>query len=122
MSERAEEESARLIAGHVAGPGSHLSVLIYGLDLLLASFMLDRIICYLARRPALLVDGLADEDLRVMEHQRRYGIIFGGIGVLLALFLPAVAIAIYTVLALYFIIRPLFFGRTLKPSREREEG
>jgi len=113
--------STSLMATHFIGPGSQLSVLIYGLNLLLASFMLDRIMLYLARRPELLVEDLADEDLRVMEHQRRYGIILGVIGVLFALFLPAVAIAIYTVVALYFIIRPLFFGRTINPSREMEE-
>jgi hypothetical protein len=75
---------------------------------------------YFTLRPELLVDGLAQEDLRVMEHGRLYGIMLDGIGVLLALFLPAVAIAIYTVVALYFIIQPLIFGRTLKRSLKKQ--
>jgi hypothetical protein len=47
------------------------------------------------RRPEILTDGLADAEFRGIEHRRRYGIVLDGIGVLLALFLPAVAIAIY---------------------------
>ncbi len=108
--------STRLMATHIAGAGSRLSVLIYGLDLLVASYMLNTIMRYLARRPELLVDGLAEDDLRVLVRRRRYGVIFNGIGVLLALFLPLLAIAIYISVALYFIIHPLFFGRALKHS------
>ncbi|WP_301665236.1 TMEM175 family protein [Methanoculleus frigidifontis] len=56
--------STSLMVKHLVGPGSRLSVFIYGLDLLFASFMLDRIMRYLARRPELLVDGLAVDDHR----------------------------------------------------------
>jgi uncharacterized membrane protein len=112
--------STSLMATHLVGPGSRLSVFIYGLDLLFASFMLDRIMHYLARRPELLVDGLAEEDLRVMEHRRLYGIMLDGVGVLLALILPRVAIAIYVLVAFYFILQPLFYGRTLKRSLEKQ--
>ncbi|WP_301663456.1 TMEM175 family protein [Methanoculleus frigidifontis] len=112
--------STSLMAKHLVGPGSRLSVFIYGLDLLFASFMLDRIMRYLARRPELLVDGLAEEDLRIMEHRRLYGIMLDGVGVLLALILPRVAIAIYVLVAFYFILQPLFYGRTLKHSLEKQ--
>jgi hypothetical protein len=111
-----------LMATHLVGQGSRLSVFIYGLDLLLVSVMLDRIMRYLARRPELLVTGLAEEELRAIEHQRQYGIMLDGIGVLLALILPRGAIAIYVSVAIYFILQPLFFGRRLKPYRERKEG
>ncbi len=113
--------STSLMATHLVGPGSRLSVVIYGLDLFLASFMLDRIMRYLARRPTLLIDRLAEEDLRVLEHQRRYGIFLDGIGVLLALILPQVAIAIYIAVAIYFILQPLLYGRTLKRPLKKEE-
>lgn len=93
--------STSLMATHLIGPGSRLAVFIYGLDLFLASFMLDRIMDYLVRRPDLLIDGFGDTDLRGMEHRRRYGIVLDGIGVLLALFLPRVAIAIYISVAIY---------------------
>jgi len=93
--------STSLMATHLIGAGSRLAVFIYGLDLFLASLMLDRIMDYLVRRPDLLIDGFADTDLRGMEHRRRYGIVLDGIGVLLALFLPRVAIAIYISVAIY---------------------
>jgi uncharacterized membrane protein len=112
--------STRLMATHLAGAGSRLSVVIYGLDLLIASYMLNTIMRYLARRPELLVDGLADEDLRVLVRRRRYGVIFNGIGVLLALILPPVAIAIYIAVAIFFIIQPLFYGGLLKRSLKKQ--
>jgi uncharacterized membrane protein len=113
--------STSLMATHIAGAGSRLSVLLYGLDLLIASYMLNTIMRYLARRPQLLVDGLAEDDLRILVLRRRYGVILNGIGVLLALFLPPVAIAIYISVALYFIIYPLFFGQALKHSLKMKQ-
>ncbi|QSZ68069.1 DUF1211 domain-containing protein [Methanofollis aquaemaris] len=103
-----------LMAGHLVGVGSHLSVLVYGLDLLLASVMLSAIMRYLAWRPELLVDGLAEEDFRVMERRRRSGIIFNGIGVLLALFLPPAAIVVYISVAFFFFLQPFFYKRILR--------
>jgi uncharacterized membrane protein len=107
-----------LMATHLTGAGSQLSVLLYGLDLLVASFMLNTIMRYLARRPELLIDGLAEEDFHDMERRRRYGIIFNGVGVLLALIFPPVAIAIYVFVAFFFFIQPLLYGRKLKRSQK----
>ncbi len=112
--------STSLMATHLIGPGSRLAVFIYGLDLFLASLMLNRIMNYLVRRPELLIDSFGDTDLRGLEHRRRYGIVLDGIGVLLALFLPRVAIAIYISVAIYFVLQPLFFGRTLTQSLKKE--
>jgi len=107
--------STKLMATHLNGPSANISVLVYGLDLLITSFMLERIMHYLTRRPDLLVDSQAEEELRVMTQQRRrFGIVMGLIGVLLALVLPAVAVAIYTFVAVYFILRPLFIERSVR--------
>jgi uncharacterized membrane protein len=105
-----------LMATHISGAGSQLSVLVYGLNLFIASLMLSAIMRYLARRPDLLVDGLAEEDFHLMERRRRSGIILCGIGVLLALFLSPVAIAIYISVAIFFFIQPLLYRRILKHS------
>lgn len=105
-----------LMASHLSGGGSRISVLIYGLDLFVASLMLNGIMRYLARRPGLLVDEIAEEDFHIMERRRRYGIISNGIGVLLALFFPQVAIAIYILVAIFFFVHPLFYKRILKRS------
>lgn len=113
--------STKLMATHLDGPAANISVLIYGLDLLITSFMLERIMHYLTRRPDLLVDSKAEEELRVMTHQRRrFGILMGIIGVLLAYVLPAVAVAIYTFVAVYFILRPLFIERSLRHVLKKE--
>lgn len=105
-----------LMASHLMGPGSQLSVLIYGLDLLVASVMLNAIMRYLTREPGLLVDNLADEDIDIMERRRRYGIISTGIGVLLAVIIPWLAIAVYISVAIFFFLHPLFYSHILKVS------
>lgn len=103
-----------LMAGHLTGVGSHLAVLIYGLDLLVASVLLSGIMRYLAWRPELLVDGLAEEDFRLMARRRRSGIVFNGIGALLALFLPPAAIVVYISVAFFFFVQPFFYKRILR--------
>jgi uncharacterized membrane protein len=108
--------STSLMATHLTGPGSRLSVSIYGLDLLVASIMLSAIMRYLAHRPDLLVDGLAEEDFNDMERKRRFGIIFNGIGVLLALLFPPLAVAVYIGVAIFFFVQPLLYKRILRRS------
>ncbi len=109
----------KLMATHLGGTGSRLSVLLYGLDLFIASYLLSTIMRYLARRPELLTEGLADEDLRDMVQRRRYGVVTNGIGVLLALVLPLLAIAVYISVAIYFILEPLFFKRIVVRSLKK---
>jgi uncharacterized membrane protein len=109
----------KLMATHLGGTGSRLSVLLYGLDLFIASYLLSTIMRYLARRPDLLVEGLADADLRDMVRRRRYGVVSNGIGVLLALVLPLLAIAIYISVAIFFILEPLFFKRIVVRSLKK---
>lgn len=108
--------STSLMATHLVGPGSRLSVFIYGLDLLVASIMLSGIMRYLARRRELLVDSLAEEDVDDMERKRRSGIIFNGIGVLLALLFPPAAVAVYVGVAVFFFVQPMLYRRILKRS------
>jgi uncharacterized membrane protein len=108
--------STSLMATHLTGPGSRLSVSIYGLDLLIASIMLSGIMRYLARRRELLVDGLAEEDFDDMERKRRSGIIFNGIGVLLALLFPPAAVAVYIGVAIFFFVQPLLYKRIIRHS------
>ncbi|MDN7026167.1 hypothetical protein FGU65_14990 [Methanoculleus sp. FWC-SCC1] len=105
---------------HLAGAGSRLSVLLYGQDLFFASYLLSTIMRYLARRPELLVDGFADDDLRDMVRRRRYGVVSNGIRVLLAPFLPLPAIAMYTTVAICFILQPLFFRRIIVRSLKKQ--
>ncbi len=108
--------STSLMASHLTGPGSRLSVSIYGLDLLIASIMLSTIMRYLSRRRELLVDDLAEEDVHHMERKRRSGIIFNGIGVLLALLFPPLAVAVYIGVAIFFFVQPLLYKSIIRRS------
>ncbi|WP_164913598.1 TMEM175 family protein [Methanoculleus taiwanensis] len=108
--------STSLMATHLTGSGSRLSVLLYGLNLLIASIMLSGIMRYLARRRELLVDDLAEEDVDDMERKRRSGIIFNAIGVLLALLFPPLAVAAYIGVAFFFFLQPLLYKRIIRRS------
>jgi uncharacterized membrane protein len=103
-----------IMAGHLTGAGSHLAVLLYGLDLFAASVALSAIMRYLAWRSELLVDGLAEEDLREMVRRRRSGVVFCGIGMLLAIFVPLAAIAVYIAVTVFFFVHPLFYKRAIR--------
>lgn len=103
-----------MMAGHLTGAGSHLAVLLYGLDLFVASMMLSAIMRYLVWRPELLVDGLAEEDLREMVRRRRSGVVSCGIGVLLAIFVPLAAVAVYIAVTVFFFVHPLFYKRAIR--------
>ncbi|WP_298665995.1 TMEM175 family protein [uncultured Methanofollis sp.] len=105
-----------MMAGHLGGAGSHLAVLLYGRDLFIASVALSAIMRYLAWRPKLLVDGLAEEDLRGMVRRRRGGVVSCGIGVLLALFVPLAAVAVYIAVTAFFFVHPLIYKRAIKRS------
>lgn len=103
-----------VMAGHLTGTGSHLAVLLYGLDLFITSVMLSMIMRYLVWRPKLLVDGLAEEDLREMVRRRRAGVASCGVGVLLALFVPLVAVAVYIAVTVFFFVHPLIDKRAIR--------
>jgi hypothetical protein len=64
----------------MTGPGSQLAVLLYGLDLLAASLIMNAIIRRLPRRPRLLVDYVAVDDSHWMVRRRRTGLILNGLG------------------------------------------
>jgi len=68
----------------MTGPGSQLAVLLYGLDLLVASLIMNAIIRRLSRRPRLLVDYVAVDDSHWMVRRRRTGLILNGLGIILA--------------------------------------
>ncbi len=62
--------STALMVTHLNGADAEPAVLIYGVNLLLASIVLSLLIRYLAREPSLLVDVIAEGTLRRITRQR----------------------------------------------------
>lgn len=102
--------STSLMATHIDNPDSQTAVVIYGVNLLLASVMLSAIMRNISRTPELIVDGVAEDELLEMERERRLGIIVMCFGVILALFLPTIAAGIYVIAGFYFLVQPFIYG------------
>ena len=63
--------STSLMVSNLPGPDAQLGVLIYGINVLVASVMLTLLMAYLVRERTLLIDEVADETLAPMTRQRR---------------------------------------------------
>jgi len=99
--------STALMVTHVSGPDVSIATFIYGLNVLLASLALSLLMFYVAREPQLVVDSLADDSLRRIYRQRWIAIGVGAFAVILALVAPLVAVALYLIVAVLFLVLPL---------------
>jgi uncharacterized membrane protein len=96
-----------LMVTHLTGPDVEISVLVYGVNVLLGSLMLSLLILYLAREPALLVDNIAEGTLRRVSRQRWTAIGLNVVAIALALVAPLVAVGLYLVVTTVLLIIPL---------------
>ncbi len=99
--------STSLMATHTTGGGSNTAILVYGINLFVASLMLSLIIRYIARRPDLLINGLAEGELVEMEKRRRVVLVVGAVGVVLAILLPPIALVVYVAETVVLLLLPL---------------
>jgi uncharacterized membrane protein len=108
-----------LMTTHLGGSGERLAVPLYGLDLLLASVMLNVMIQYLAENRHLVTDEIADEELGEIARQRRSTLVLLAIATLLAILLPHVAVGLYLLATVAFVIAPLLLARRRRTTRSR---
>src|SRR5512142_1513011 len=106
-----------LMTTHLGGSGERLAVPLYGLDLLLASVMLNVMIRYLADNRHLVTDEIADEELRDIARQRRGTLALLAIATVLAILLPDVAVGLYMLATVAFVIAPLLLARRSRTAR-----
>lgn len=88
-------------------PGERVAVVLFGLNLTLAAFMVYRVIRYAARTPGMADDDVAEEELQAFARERRAAALFQGGATVLGAFVPVVAIVIYLAVSLVFIVEPL---------------
>ncbi len=96
-----------LMVSHLAGPDVQVAVLIYGINVLVASLLLTFLMAHLARERTLLIDDVADEELAAMARQRRISIGIWIIAVACALVAPPVAVGLYVVATALMLALPL---------------
>lgn len=105
-----------LMTTHLGEEGEHVAVALYGLNLFVASAMLNAFIRYAGHHPDLAADDLADDELRDIERRRR-GLVAGlGVSAAVALLLPDLAVGLYLLVALTFIVAPLVIARRSRRS------
>jgi TMEM175 potassium channel family protein len=92
---------------HPGTPAERVAVVLFGLNLTLAAFMVYRVIRYAARTPGMAADDVAEEELQAFSRERRTAALFQGGATVLGAFLPVVAIAFYLAVSLIFVIEPL---------------
>ncbi len=87
--------STSLMVGNLAGPDVKVAVLVYGLNVLVASVILTLLMAYLVRERTLLRDEIADETLAALIRQRRISNAVWLIAVVCALVAPPIAVGLY---------------------------
>jgi uncharacterized membrane protein len=88
-------------------PAERVAVVLFGLNLTLAAFMVYRVIRYAARTPGMAADDVAEEELQAFSRERRAAALFQGGATVVGAFLPVIAIVFYLAVSLVFIIEPL---------------
>ena len=108
--------STNLMVTHLDSPDVAVGVLIYGVNVLLASLTLSLLIFYVAKEPALVVSGLADEQLSAAFRRRWFAIGLNSVAILVALVSPRVAVALYLIATILVLVFP-FVGLGVKRHR-----
>ncbi len=99
--------TTKIMVTHMRDTDARAAATIYGLNLLVASFMLTALMVYVARDSQLIVDNLADEKLSQAARHRRTALVLTAFAVIVALVAPNIAIGMYIIVAGMFIVDPL---------------
>lgn len=100
-----------LLANHLDDSGAHIAVVIFGINLTLASLMVNVLTGYAARKEGLATDDAAEEELAAFEKERRGAFILQAVATGLGLVLPVVAVVLYLALSVLILADPLVRAR-----------
>ena len=109
--------STSVMVTHLPTAEVGVAVLLYGINVLLASLTLSLLIRYIAREPSLVADDIADENLQRIFKQRWISIGVNSIAVVLALIAPFIAVALYLIQTVLLLLFPLV-GMRWQPGRQ----
>jgi uncharacterized membrane protein len=108
-----------LLATHLDDSGRHVAVVIFGVNLLLASLMVNVLTGYAARKEGLADDDAAEEELAAFEKERRVALLLQIVAIALGLLVPVAAVVIYLVLSILIIADPLWRAQRRRRSLKR---
>ena len=99
--------STNLMVTHLSGPDVTAAVVIYGVNVLLASLTLSLLMFYIASERSLVVDGVADETLEAKVRQRWIVIGLNVVAIAVAIILPLAAVGLYLITTLLALSLPV---------------
>ncbi len=105
--------STNLMVSNLSGPDAGVAVLVYGLNVFVASVMLTLLMAYLVRQRSLLGGEIADETLAALTRQRRISNGVWLIAVVVALVAPSVAVALYVLATVLMLALPFLRVRRM---------
>ena len=103
--------STRLMVTHIEAADASAAVAIYGANLFVASGLVTALLYYAERNRHLVVGDVADDRVKRAYRQRRAYMLVTALAIIVALVAPVVAAGIYIVVAVAFLIQPLFGAR-----------
>ncbi len=103
--------STNVMVTHLSGPDVEAAVVIYGVNVLLASLTLSLLMFYIASERSLVVDGVADETLEAKVHQRWVVIALNVVAIAIAVVLPLAAVGLYLITTILALALPLIHFR-----------
>lgn len=100
-----------LLTTHLDDTGAPLAVILFGVNLTLASLMLNVVVGYMGRTPELTVSDAADVELRAFERERRIAVATLAAATLVGVLFPVAAVVFYLIITIVILIVPLRHAR-----------
>ena len=108
-----------LLANHLDDSAAHIAVVIFGINLTLASLMVNVVFGYAGRTEGVAADDAADAELKAFARERRVAVILQAVATLFGLILPFVAVVIYLVLSLLLLVDPIWRAERRRRATRR---
>jgi uncharacterized membrane protein len=96
-----------LMVVNLSTPAMGGAVLVYGINVLLASMALSVMLVYLGRERSLLVDDMADDHLALIVRARWIAIAVNLVAVAVAIAVPLLAVGLYVLMTMAIFVAPL---------------
>jgi uncharacterized membrane protein len=108
-----------LLANHLDDSAAHIAVVIFGINLTLASLMVNVMFGYASRTEGVAANDAADAELKAFDRQRRVAVIIQAVATLLGLILPVAAVVVYLVISLLVLIDPIWRAERARRAARR---
>ena len=105
--------STSLMVSNLSGPDAAVAVVVYGLNVFVASVILTLLMAYLVRQQSLLGGEIADETLAALTRQRRISNGVWLIAVVVALVAPPLAVGLYVLATVLMLAQPFLRVRRM---------